>query len=329
MAFLLNQYLPPPHNVDLFIHLCADLYAHVFNDASIHRHSLHGESRYDIDLWGYEDGAGELFGIHCAFCDLDGSAVPDKSTLQAIINAAWDFRPVLNHLVIVTNIANDEVVQDVWRKVKALTAKRPYFRCDVVGWLEVQRLVGTEQSLLEKYYPAALHDAEDLSPVSDTGAHDEQDAAVLPTLSTLLHQFHDKEHPPESDPFEGLSNVIGDACPGCGAAVADWVVVCPCCGAHIVRGATPEELLSLSTVVFFLTLMVLVAAGHHITAVLPIFSGWTAALILSAVCGGVAYLIALLIGRHSRRVRGADYHSSAEHVRPDEEGDTPFPPSSF
>ena len=104
---------------DQFIHLCADLYARVFNDPNIHRHSFHGSSRHDVDLWGYEDGAGELFGIHCAFCGLDGSMAPDKPMLRTVIEATWEFRPSINHLVIVTNIANEDVVQEVRRHARA------------------------------------------------------------------------------------------------------------------------------------------------------------------------------------------------------------------
>ncbi|NDC89503.1 MAG: hypothetical protein EB075_12005 [Bacteroidetes bacterium] len=329
MAFLLNHYLPPPQNADLFIHLCTDLYARVFNDPSIHRHSLHGGSRHEVDLWGYEDGAGELFGIHCAFCGLDGSMVPDKSELRAVIEATWDFRPKINHLVIVTNIANDDVVQQVRRNANALTAKRPYFRCDVVGWLEVQRLIGMHASLVEKYYPSAMNDLEELNVASDATPQTPTDGAVLPALSNVLYQMRNRNRSEREDPFVDLPHQIHDTCPGCGTSIADWVVVCPSCGAHIVRGATPEELISFSTVVFFFALMCCVAIGRYLTAWVPFFPGWATALVLSVGCGVVSFFVASWIGRYSRRVRGADYHSPVERVRYNANEDTSFPPSPF
>ncbi|MCP3463582.1 hypothetical protein [Bradyrhizobium sp. CCGUVB23] len=145
-----DEQLHPPASWDKFEEICADLFSRIWNDPELVRYGRSGQRQNGVDIYGKQNGADS--GVQCK-----GKRIwpPTKLTIKEIdaeIEEAKKFRPVLKTYIIATTADNDVAVTDHVNAISEKHAAEGLFRVTVFGWRELTRRIDDFPELKEKHF---------------------------------------------------------------------------------------------------------------------------------------------------------------------------------
>lgn len=219
MATPQDLQIQPQANPAAFEDLCADLFSEIYSDPNTRRNGRNGQGQKGIDVWGYVNGSGDLFGIQCKAKDIRKDTLLTEKFLRDQVKEAKKFRPKLKIFILATTKPDDANLQELARIITQEHKDIGLFRVDVIGWNEIKRTLNSYPNVLHKYY-------------SDTWLHGPEMQESLDNINTNTSHLA---------PFS--NGIIANAtCPACGSPIPEEALTCKYCGKQIIKGATKEEL---------------------------------------------------------------------------------------
>lgn len=153
MPLLSACQIPPPKNWQDFEVLCLDLWREEWQDHSIQRYGRPGQAQQGVDIVGRPLGSGNdvWIGIQCKCIDVN--SVLDRSILQAAVEAAKQFRPVLTQYIVATTGKKNAHMEQLCRTISEHHSKENLFTVTVLGWEDLVVLLDKHTSIAARHFP--------------------------------------------------------------------------------------------------------------------------------------------------------------------------------
>ncbi|MBW4091960.1 MAG: tetratricopeptide repeat protein [Proteobacteria bacterium] len=143
-----------PKYWEQFEDICLDLFRQVWGDPMTQKNGRQGQAQAGTDVYGqpaYADG--KWYGIQCKGKDAyDGSAVTETE-LRKEIEKAKMFKPALTDWTLATTAKKDAKIETLARTISEEHVASGLFAVHLLGWEDLQSLIGNYDSVMENWYP--------------------------------------------------------------------------------------------------------------------------------------------------------------------------------
>lgn len=149
--------LYPPKSWDEFQYLCHDLWRLIWNDPNTQLNGRQGHTQYGVDVFGLPYYASAFHGVQCKGRNGNyNSRLTIPEVNAECKDAADNFRPGLESLVVATTSPRDPKVQEHCRQ---MTSSHTYpFKVSVWSWDDIEEEIPYRPELMSKYYPTVKPD---------------------------------------------------------------------------------------------------------------------------------------------------------------------------
>ena len=153
MAFH-DRRIEPPRYWGAFEDLCLDLYREVWRDPSAQKNGRGGQAQAGTDVYGQPDYAGgKWHGVQCKGKDTYNRGEVTETELRNEVEKAKTFKPALADWILATTAKKDAKIEEVARLISEQHAATGSFSVHVLGWEDLQSLIGNYPGVIDKHFP--------------------------------------------------------------------------------------------------------------------------------------------------------------------------------
>jgi tetratricopeptide (TPR) repeat protein len=153
MAFH-DRRIEPPRYWEAFEDLCLDLYREVWSDPSAQKNGRAGQAQAGTDVYGQPDyAAGKWHGVQCKGKDTYNQGEVTETELRNEVEKAKTFKPALSDWILATTAKKDAKIEEVARLISEQHAATGLFSVHVLGWEDLQSLIGNYPGVIDKHSP--------------------------------------------------------------------------------------------------------------------------------------------------------------------------------
>jgi hypothetical protein len=154
-----DKQIAPPRSWEKFEEICLAIFKAEWDDGLAQKHGRKGQPQHGVDVFGSPNGRRAVFhGVQCKGKDQAYGHKPTQSELMAEIKKAEGFVPQLEHWVFATTAPADATLQRAAREISKARSQSGKFTVTVLGWEDIQGLLGEHPSVVETYYPEHAFD---------------------------------------------------------------------------------------------------------------------------------------------------------------------------
>jgi hypothetical protein len=155
----IEKQIAPPKSWEKFEDLCLVLFRQIWGDPLAHKHGRKGQPQLGVDIYGYVDPSGAiLHGVQCKGKDANYNAKATVAELKAELAKADKFQPRLERWIFATTAPADAKLQAAARKLSEARSRKGHFVVTVLGWEDIQSLLGSRPDVLKQFYPEHVFD---------------------------------------------------------------------------------------------------------------------------------------------------------------------------
>ncbi|CDT99083.1 hypothetical protein VCR14J2_270022 [Vibrio coralliirubri] len=141
---------------DEFERLCCDLFKSNWNSRVISLHGRNGSRQNGVDIYGYPNGAQEIWGVQCKGKEIYPEKKIAIEQIEEEIDKALDFEPELDHYIFATTMRRDVKLQGELRKL--VRRRELAFGVEIIFWDDIEDALNEDSHTADKYYPRNAED---------------------------------------------------------------------------------------------------------------------------------------------------------------------------
>jgi hypothetical protein len=162
MDFRSKQIAAPKSWTD-FEDLCHAIFRGEWNDRLAQKNGRNGQPQNGVDVFGSPNTVRDVFhGVQCKGKDRNYGRKPTLKELTQEIAKADSFTPPLAHWVFATSAPKEEKLQQAARELSVVRKAQGLFTVTVLGWEDIQSLLGRHPNVVQDFYPEHAFDIPEL-----------------------------------------------------------------------------------------------------------------------------------------------------------------------